>query len=131
MRRPIERQRLGIEQVRHHVWIRAQGSVEGRARPRRVAIDAKLPQQTAERPQRFEVVFVLGEQHARVIAHAALQQGGEQEVSHAAAAAWRPAIRRAARACFMSRLQSIKCESPGIAPVSDIRTPVSARNVGI
>jgi hypothetical protein len=25
VRRPIERQRLEIEQVRHHVWIRAEG----------------------------------------------------------------------------------------------------------
>jgi hypothetical protein len=33
--------------------------------------------------------------------------------------------------CFTSRLQSIKCESPGIAIVSDIRTPVPARNVRI
>ena len=76
VRRPIERNRIGIEQVGHDVRIRADRGVEHLARSRRAAVDTQLLQQTAVRPQGLQVALVLGEQGTDFVIQTAFQQSG-------------------------------------------------------
>ena len=81
VRRPVERYRIGIEQIGHHVWIRLDGRVECRAGIRRAAVDAQPPQQTAVRPQGLRVVLMLGEQSTSLVVQTEFQQRDKQQVS--------------------------------------------------